>query len=612
MAASLIEQVPLPGRSRVAGNRGAVTAMTSGAARAGGEILAAGGNAADAAVAAMLAAGVVEPAMNGLGGTAYGVVFEPESARITALDGSARCPARAHEAMFEPLEGVGGGLYGFPPTKGDTAETGPLSVLAPTAPATLAELHQRFGRLPFAAVVAPAARLAEEGFVPDWVFAVHAAAGYRRLRLSPPAFALYTRRDGVPFVPSGEEDRLRNPDLARSLRVLAEEGPEPFYRGPVARRILEAVGAAGGILSDADFQAAAVREVTPLRFGFRDLTLATLPDNSGGPTLAAALSHLGAFAPAGPPAGSPDGEVRFLHLAAESLRLAFLDRFAYLGDPESAPVPLPGLLDSGYLRERRRGLTADGPRIATPAAPPPPGTREAARTPPSGAPTADCTTHVNAMDAGGMAVSLTATLGGRFGSAFAVPGLGYPLNNGMMWFDPRPGRRISPAPGRRALHAAAPAILLRDGDPWAVVGSPGGRRLISAVVMGVARLVDRGADIQDAVGGAGFHADTGPLTLDERTPDCRALAEGLKARGHHVLVRRETALTGHFGRASGIRRRSAPAGVRLEPGVDPVRTGAGVVPESPPQVARKKALSSSAIPIQMFRVFITDPPLSRE
>ena len=580
MSVSLREQVPLPGRSPVGGNHGAVTAMTSGAARAGAGILAAGGNAADAAVAAMLAAGVVEPAMNGLGGTAYAVVFEPERGRVTALDGSARCPARAHEAMFEPLEGVGGGLYGFPPTRGDHAETGPLSVLAPTAPATLVELQRRFGRLPFAAVVEPALRLAEEGFVPDWVFCVHVAAGYRRLRLSPAAFALYTRGDGLPFVPGGEEDRLRNPELAGSLRVLAEEGPEPFCRGPIARRLLDTVNEAGGILSQDDFEAATVREAPPLDFNFRDLTVATLPGNSGGPTLAAALSHLDAFAPAGPPGGNVADEVRHLHLVAESLRLAFRDRFAYLGDPESVPVPLPGLLDPDYLREVRRGVSPDGPRLDSPAEPPPPGTPEAAGARRSGAPTSDCTTQVNAMDADGMAVSLTGTLGGRFGSAFAVPGLGYPLNNGMMWFDPRPGRRISPAPGRRALHAAAPAILLRDGAPWAVVGSPGGRRLISAVVMGVARLVDRGISIQDAVGGPGFHADVGPLTLDERTPDCGSVCRGLEARGHQVLVRRETALTGHFGRASGIRIHGLADEKRFEPGVDPVRAGTGVAVEA--------------------------------
>lgn len=576
MTISLREQVPLPGRSRVTGNAGAVTAMTAGAARAGAEILAAGGNAADAAVAAMLAAGVVEPAMSGLGGTAYGVVFEPVTGRVTALDGSARCPARAHEDMFEPLEGVGGGLYGFPPTRGDRAETGPLSVLAPTAPATLVELHRRFGRLPFAAVVEPAVRLAEEGFVPDWVFAVNVAAGYRRLRLSRAAFALYTRSDGIPFVPTGEEDRLRNAELAGSLRTLAEEGPEPFARGPIARRLLAAVDEAGGILSASDLEAAAVEEVPSLDVGFRDVTVATLPGTSGGPTLAAALSHLAAF----PPEASPDeeaaDEVRFLHLAAESLRLAFLDRFAYLGDPASVPVPLPGLLDPEYLRERRRGVTPDGLRVDTPEAAVPPGMAGGAPPAPSGAPASDCTTHVNAMDAGGMAVSLTGTLGGRFGSAFAVPGLGYPLNNGMMWFDPRPGRRISPAPGRRALHAAAPAILLRDGIPWAVVGSPGGRRLISAVVLAVARLVDRGMSIQEAAGGPGLHADSGPVTLDERTPNGETVARGLEARGHQVLVRRETALTGHFGRASGIRVRATPDRPRFEPGIDPVRVGAGV------------------------------------
>ena len=576
MTTTLREQIPLPGRSRVTGNGGAVTAMTAGAARAGAEVLVAGGNASDAAVAAMLAAGVVEPAMNGLGGTAYGVVFEPRSGRVTALDGSARCPRRAREDMFEPLEGVGGGLYGFPPTKGDRAETGPLSVLVPTAPATLVEIHQRFGRLPFAAVVEPALRLAEEGFAPDWVFCVHAAAGYRRLRLSPAAFALYTGRDGIPFVPQSEEDRLRNPELAGSLRMLSEEGPEPFYRGPIARKLVTAVNEAGGILSESDFEAAAVREVPSLDFGFRDSTVATLPGNSGGPTLAAALSHLDALPAAPPSAGKVADEVRFLHLVAESLRLAFLDRFAYLGDRESVPVPLPGLLDPDYLRERRRGVTPDGPRLPAPEEPPPPGTREAAGAPPSGAPTADCTTHVNVMDADGMAVALTGTLGGRFGSAFAVPGLGYPLNNGMMWFDPRPGRRISPAPDRRALHAAAPAILLRDGVPWAVVGSPGGRRLISATAAGVARLVDREASIQDAVGSAGFHADVGPLTVDERTPHCGAVVRGLEARGHRVLVRRETALTGHFGRASGIRRCAAPDGVRFVPGVDPVRAATGV------------------------------------
>ena len=286
MTASLREQVPLPGRSRVTGNGGAVTAMTAGAARAGAGILAAGGNAADAAVAAMLAAGVVEPAMNGLGGTAYAVVFEPESGRVTALDGQrAVSGSRAHEAMFEPLEGVGGGLYGFPPTRGDRAETGPLSVLVahgsgdprrdppPVRPAPV----RRRGRTRGAAGGGGVS-------FPIGSSRVHAAAGYRRLRLCPAAFALYTRGDGIPFVPLGEEDRLRNPELAGSLRVARRRGSRnPFYRGPIARRLLEVVNEAGGILSESDLEAAAVREVPPLDFGFRDVTAATLPATPGAP-----------------------------------------------------------------------------------------------------------------------------------------------------------------------------------------------------------------------------------------------------------------------------------------------------------------------------------------
>ena len=312
-----IESLPLPGRSRISGDAGAVTAMTRGAARVGAEILAAGGNAADAAVATALASGVFEPAMSGLGGTAYGLVATPAARgaapRVTALDGSAQCPADAREDMFEPLPGVGGGLYGFPPTRGDRAETGPTAALPPTAPAVLAEIHARFGRLPFPAVVEPTLHLAEDGFTPDWGFAVHVAAGYRRLRRSPGAFPLYTREDGSPFVPTGPSDRLRLPELAVSLRRFAADGSEPFTTGDLARRLASGIREAGGFLTEADFARPAVREVEPLRIGFLGREVVTLPANSGGPTLAAALAHLDALGEwLDRDADSTAGRVRFL------------------------------------------------------------------------------------------------------------------------------------------------------------------------------------------------------------------------------------------------------------------------------------------------------------
>ena len=370
MNPSLIRQVSLPGRRRIRGDLGAVTAMNADAAEVGGRLLAEGGNAADAAVGAALAGGVVEPAMNGLGGTAYAVAFDPVSGTTIALDGSAQCPAAAREDLFEPLAGVGGGLYGFPPTRGDLAETGALAALPPTTPATLFELHRRLGKLSFAKVVEPAIRLAEEGFTPDWVFCLHAAAGFRRLKRSPGAFRLYSR-DGDPFVPRSEEDHIRLPELAASLRTLATEGPDPFHRGRIARTLVAGVREAGGIWSAEDLARPAVRELEPLRFRFRKWDIATLPANSGGPTLAAAFSHLGAFPPCGPLGSATGSPVRFLHLAAEALRMAFADRFRYLGDPDLVPVPLPGLLDPDYLARRRAGVSADGPRIASLATPTP-------------------------------------------------------------------------------------------------------------------------------------------------------------------------------------------------------------------------------------------------
>ena len=426
MTTSLIEQVPLPGRSRVAGNRGAVTAMTSGAARAGGEILAAGGNAADAAVAAGLAAGVVEPAMNGLGGTAYAVVFRPgehfdgRAGRQPALSGP---HPRGH---VRSAAGCGWGPLRVSPDARGPGGDRAAQRAGPDGSRGSFELHRRFGRLSFEAVTEPAIRLAEEGFVPDWVFAVHAAAGYRRLKRCPAAFALYTREDGSPFVPFGEEDRMRNPDLAGSLRLLAVEGPEPFYLGSVARRLAEAVSVAGGILQESDFGQIPVREVSPLRFGYRDSEVATLPANSGAPP-SPPLSPI--WTPSLPrdlrpaPSNQRSGSSIWR-------RSRFGWRF-WIASPTWAirkvlrcPFPVCSVLTTSARGGRECLRTVPG--IRTPAAQVPPMGETFPNPPPSGGPSSDCTTHVNAMDADGMAVSLTATLGGRFGSAFAAPGLGYP------------------------------------------------------------------------------------------------------------------------------------------------------------------------------------------
>ncbi len=516
------ESVSLPARSPASGAN-VVTAMSRDAARAGAGILRDGGNAVDAAVAAALASGVSEPSMSGLGGTAYAVVFA--GGRVEAIQGIARAPLAASEDMFEPLAGVGGGLYGFPPTRGDRAETGPTSICAPTAPAVLDALHGRFGRLPRERVAEPAIRMAEDGFVPDWAFFAHRAAGARRLAKCPAAARLHVQGDGfqTPGAP------LRNPDLARSLRAFARDGAAPFREGEQAERLL----AGESVLTRADLKGE-TRWEEPLRFRYRGLDVATLGGSSGGPTLAQTLLHLDAL--------EPGDEVRFLHRLAQSLRLAFEDRF------ERLPGPVAPLLDPDYLAGRRAGgRTAVDPSRAA---------------------DGDCTTHVNAVDQDGMAVALTATLGGRFGSAWTVPGLGYPINNGMMWFDPRPGTRVSAAPGRLALHAAT-GLMAFDGDGLAAVaGAPGGRRLISAASLLMARVFEQGRSMRDAAGGPRMHCDVGAIDLDERAGN--EIADGLRRLGHEVRAVEETVLTGYFGRASGLKR----AADGFEAGVDPIRTAA--------------------------------------
>ncbi len=545
--------------------------MSRDAARAGAEILRDGGNAVDAAVAAALASGVSEPSMSGLGGTAYAVVHDSARNRTEAIQGAARCPAAAREDLFEPLPGVGGGLYGFPPTVGDHAETGPLSITAPTAPAVLEALHRRSGRLPLARVAEPAIRLAAEGILPDPTFFAHRAAGDRRLARTPAAARLHAREDGSLFLPAHPDDRLRNPELAASLELFASEGAAPFHFGEPAKRLL---GAEGVLLQSSDLERIPeeIRFEAPLWFSFRGRRIGTLGGSSGGPTLAQTLLHMESLGV------DADDEAAFLHCLAESLRLAFSDRFRHLGDPESVPVPLAGLLHPEYLRARREGIEPRGKRAKTlRELDPAPWPHSSLSPPPSpGTPEGDCTTHINVVDQDDSAVALTATLGGRFGSAWTAPGLGYPINNGMMWFDPRPGTRISTRPGRRALHAAAAALVFEDGRLSAAVGAPGGRRLISAAALLLARVFGerfgegfgRGASIREAASAARMHADIGALDLDERTPDLPGVVAELRARGHAVRIVEETILTGHFGRPSGLLRTRDG----FEAGVDPIRS----------------------------------------
>jgi gamma-glutamyltranspeptidase/glutathione hydrolase len=536
--------------------QGMVASLHPLASAAGLEILQAGGNAVDAAVATAFAIGVVEPFMSGLGGVAAMVYHQAASGRTVVVDGSSTAPAAARADSFE-LAGAAesAGLYGWRATVGDAQNSGPRAPIVPGTPACLLHSLERFGsgRISRQQAIEPARRLAAEGFPVDPYVAGETAFAMRKLRRCPESFRTLFQEDGTPFRPaslSRAADRLVQADLARTLGLLAEQGAGVFYQGEVGERIAADLQANGGLIERQDFERYQVREFeSALLQTYRGYTLAGIPLASGCVTSYQALNILERF----DLAGLGRGTVETTHLLAEALRLAFLDRFAHLADPERQPAPFDALLSKAYAADLAAGID---PLRAVPEAAAgdpwryePTGRRPTARAGAAGA-DASCTTHLTVVDRDRNVVALTSTLGELFGSGWMARGTGVLLNNGMTWFDPEPGHLNSIEAGKRILWAPSPTIVLRDGRALLGLGAPGGRRIMSAVVQSLVNLLDFGAGIQDAVTAPRVHCE-GPTTEAEArlAPSVR---QALADRGHRLKVLEETSTSFSFARPNGI------------------------------------------------------------
>jgi gamma-glutamyltranspeptidase/glutathione hydrolase len=541
---------------------GMVTAMHPLAAEAGIEILKSGGNAVDAAIATALASGVVEPFMSGLGGTLYALSHDASSGETRSFDGTATAPLEAREDMYE-LAAPGDprvGVYGWRATRNDESETGFRSIAVPGAVAALDELHRADGTLAWEELTAPAVRLAEEGFPIDEYFFAQRALSFPRLRSFPDSLAVFFQGEALDVM-------LLQPALARTLRRLSAEGPRSFYEGAIAREIVSFVRASGGILSLQDLGSYRAEVSAPVRATYRGHRVETLGGPSGGPTVALALAILEGF-----DLPALDGVSR-LHVLAEALRIAFQDRFGFLADPGCESVPFDGLLDPGYASERRRHVAKDGERMpeipegdpwAYSSVPRARGPAESRENP------GQHTTHINVADRHGNLVALTATLGNRFGSGVTIPSNGIVLNDGMMWFDPEPGRLNSIRPGKRALHAASPCLVFREDRPILALGSPGARKIMSSVLQVLLYFIDHRMGIQSSIEAPRIHTEASPpLLIESHFPD--AVIDGLRSRGHDVQVRQEGLLSSWFGRPSGIHVDSASGCFRG--GMEPYRVG---------------------------------------
>lgn len=464
------------------------------------DVLRDGGNAVDAAVAAVAVLCVVEPHMTGIGGDCFALVA-PAAGGVVAINGSGRAPAAATP---ERLTALGVDRLGA---------TSPHSVTVPGAIAGWALLLERAGSRGLDTLLQPAIRLAEDGFPVTPRVAADWARERERLTASPGGEALYLQGGAAPEV--GRVVRL--PALARTLRRIAERGPQGFYEGEAAARMVATLRGLGGLHTAEDFAAARAETVEPIHSLYRDVRVYECPPNGQGVVALLMLGILEGFALG---ALDPLGAER-LHLVAEATRLAFRDRDAALADPEMAEVPTARLLDKAYAAELARAID---PRRAMAELPPP-----LLEPHPE-------TVYLTVVDRDLNACSLINSIYDSFGSGLVCPDTGVIFHNRGKAFSLEPGHPNRIAPGKRPMHTIIPALAFRGGELWASLGVMGGDFQPVGHALVIGNLVDHGMDPQAAVDCARIMAYPGDLEVERGVP--AAARNGLEQRGHRVALRR--------------------------------------------------------------------------
>lgn len=488
-----------------AGSKGMVVTNHPLASAAGAEMLAAGGNAVDGAIAALFTLTVVEPMMVGLlgGGTAH--LRLPDGTH-TIIDGMATCASAARPDMFTPaqpdnpraLESVG-----------RTNTVGGLSVATPGNLKAWCEILERFGSLPLADVMAPAIRHAERGFRATPYLAECAGEAAPDMVRDPAIAALYVP-DGAPLKPG---HRVVQPDYAETLKTIAKEGAAALD-GALGQAVADGIARAGGIVTVDDIRGYRTIERAPLRGPYRDVEIVLPPPPaSSGVHVLQMLNILSGYDLRAMGFGSVDT----LHLLAECLKIAFADRAAASGDPAFVKVPVERLISAAYGDERRALIDMARAQVWG-----------------AGIPAAESpnTTHITVADADGRIACMTQTINSTFGARFMVHGTGMIPNNYLATFDPRPGKALSIAPGKRVTTSMSPMIVLCGGKPAYALGMPGGLRIFGSVMQGMLNLVDHQMSLQEAVEAPRLWTQGDAVEMEPAfgLDVCNALT----ARGHQV------------------------------------------------------------------------------
>lgn len=490
------------------------------ATEAGFEILHAGGNAFDAAVAVSSVLSVVEPISSGLGGGGFFLLHDARSGKDVFIDARETAPAAATPQAYLLADGE---------FNRDRAENGPWAAGIPGLPAALVHLAKRYGKLPLATSLGPAIRIARDGFPVYGRFARGYASRRDVMDRYPGTRAVFL----VNGQPPKEGDLFKQPDLARTLQLLAERGHDGFYQGEVAKKLIAGVKAEGGQWTAKELAAYEVREREPLKFKYRDWQITTAPPpSSGGVAVAQMLQILEAWDLA------KLDEVHRTHLTVEAMRRAFRDRTFYLGDPDFVDIPMKTLMSRDYAAGLRATIN---PEKATPS------------DLFSGQPTPledDETTHFSIIDAEGNRVAATQTVNLLFGSGLIPPGTGVLLNNEMDDFALKPGtpnafgvmgfEANAPKPGKRMLSSMTPSFM-ESPDEVAVLGTPGGSRIITMVLLGMLGY-DQGLSAQQVAALPRFHHQWYPDVISaESGAFSTDVAAALRKMGHTVDLPGDTA-----------------------------------------------------------------------
>jgi gamma-glutamyltranspeptidase/glutathione hydrolase len=506
--------------------QGMVVTAGNQASEAGIEMLRRGGNVVDATVAASFAISVIRPQSTGIGGGGFFLLYLAKGQETVAVDFRERAPLRATRDMFL-RDGK---------AVPELSRNGPLAVAVPGLVAGLVQVQKQYGTMPLKEVMAPAIHLAEDGFP---VYPQLAGAIAYRAKLlgdSPATRAIYYREDR----PLHEGDLLIQKDLAQTLREIAEKEKDAFYKGRVAKAIVDEMKVRGGLVTQEDLDAYKVIHRTPLVTTFQGAQVHSMPPpSSGGVLIGQMLNVLSGF---------PLQEVGFhtpkaIHLLTETMRLAFRDRARYLGDPDFFQVPVTLLSSDDYAKSQRAhiDLTKATPSASLPAAQP-------------GKIESTSTTHISAIDKDGNAVATTQTVNLYFGSGVMAPGTGVMLNDEMDDFSAQESKpnafgllgeneANAVAPRKTPLSSMSPTIVTRDGKVILVTGSPGGSRIISATLQVLLNVLAYNMSLPEAMFAPRIHHQWFPdelLVEVQKGGQPEGLVSALNQLGHKVTVVEDT------------------------------------------------------------------------